>query len=90
MEDVRKSFNKVVNEHLAGKSLLFLNILMEKRSKVAHSYSVRRTETAGIFFSPKNIQNSQLSKLLFSARSRMFEERINFWNIKIYIFVVHM
>ena len=37
-----------------------------------------RTEAAGLFV--PNVLNSQLSNLLFSARSRMLEVRINFRN----------
>ena len=71
-----ETLRKFVKKQIQEKCLIYLNKQKEKHTKVMH---VVHTELKmQEFLHPNSVQNIQLSKFLFSARSRMLDFRINF------------
>ena len=80
LEDIKnlkeETLRKFAKEQINEKSLEYLNKQKAKHTKVKHIvHSELKIED---FLQPNNVQSVQLSKFLFSARSRMLDFRINF------------
>ena len=80
LEEIRnlkeETLRKFVKEQINEKCLEYLNKQKAKHSKVLHIVheELRMQE----YLHPTHAQNTQLSKCIFSARSRMLDFRINF------------
>ena len=72
----KQKFKTFVKKIIEEKSISYLNVLKLKHTKVMH------IEHTGLclqeYLQPKNVQNIQLSKFLFQARTRMLDCRANF------------